>query len=138
MVNTLDLDSRLLGIQWLVYSCEETGPYAGCNALTDATNFYLDGNAAPASTLDPSTASLVCESCNADELSLKPHVSQVYRGNLTGYITDGFCLDQTSCWQQQLRQGVPYEQTLQTQHSFGIRTAAYNWRANTQAYPFDV
>ncbi|KAG8998120.1 hypothetical protein FRB90_012358, partial [Tulasnella sp. 427] len=29
VVNTLDLDSQYLSIQWIPYSCEETGPYSG-------------------------------------------------------------------------------------------------------------
>jgi len=120
VVETLDLDGRALSIQWLVYSCEETGPYSGCNALTEAVNFFIDGNASPASSLDPLTA------------------VAMYQANLTGYITDGFCVGETSCWQEQLAMGVPYEQTLQTSHQFSIRPAAYNWRSNSQAYPFDV
>ncbi|KAG8908250.1 hypothetical protein FRB99_008315 [Tulasnella sp. 403] len=120
VVNTLDLDQRILGVQWLAYSCEETGPYAGCNALTDATNFFIDYDASPASSLDPSTA------------------VSVYKANLTGYITDTDCVGQTDCWQQQLKRGVPYEQTLTTVHQFSIRPSAYNWRSNSQAYPFDT
>ncbi|KAG9047736.1 hypothetical protein FS837_001633 [Tulasnella sp. UAMH 9824] len=120
VVNTLDLDSRYLSIQWIPYSCEETGPYSGCNALQDATNFFIDSAAAPGSSHDPTTAVLV------------------YKANLTGFITDGYCLDQSECWQQQVRAGIPYEQTLQTTHQFGIRTATNNWRANSQAYPFDA
>ncbi|KAG8893653.1 hypothetical protein FRC01_013452, partial [Tulasnella sp. 417] len=120
VVNTLDLDSRYLSIQWIPYSCEETGPYSGCNALQDATNFFIDSAAAPGSSHDPTTAVLV------------------YKANLTGFVTDGLCLDQSECWQQQVKMGIPYEQTLQTTHQFGIRTAAYNWMANSQAYPFDA
>ncbi|KAG8952139.1 hypothetical protein FRC04_005139 [Tulasnella sp. 424] len=119
VVNTLDLDSQFLSIQWIAYSCEETGPYSGCNALEDATNFFIDAAAAPGSSHDPTTAVLQ------------------YKANLTGYVTDGLCLDQTECWQQQIKMGIPYEQTLQTSHQFSIRPAAYNWRANSQAYPFD-
>ncbi|KAG8908251.1 Endochitinase 1 [Tulasnella sp. 403] len=120
VVNTLDLDQRILGIQWLAYSCEETGPYSGCNALTDATNFFIDDNATASSSLDPSAA------------------VTVYQANLTGYIVDTDCVGQTECWQQQLKRGIPYEQTLTTTHQFSIRPAAYNWRSNTQAYPFDT
>ncbi|KAG8922790.1 hypothetical protein FRC00_007035, partial [Tulasnella sp. 408] len=77
VVNTLDLDSRYLSIQWIPYSCQETGPYSGCNALQDATNFFIDAAAAPGSSHDPTTAVLV------------------YKANLTGFVTDGYCLDQS-------------------------------------------
>ncbi|KAG8999562.1 hypothetical protein FRB90_012044, partial [Tulasnella sp. 427] len=97
-----------------------TGPYSGCNALQDATNFFIDAAAAPGSSHDPTTAVLQ------------------YKANLTGFVTDGLCLDQSECWQQQVKMGIPYEQTLQTTHQFSIRPAAYNWRANSQAYPFDA
>jgi len=120
VVETLDLGSRILGVQWLVYSCEETGPYSGCNALREATNFFIDSSATQSSSLDPSTA------------------LSIYKPDYRGYITDGYCIDQAECWQQQLRRGVPFEQTLSTQHRFSIRPGAWNWRSTAQAYPFDV
>lgn len=66
------------------------------------------------------------------------NVASQYQPNLAGFITDGFCIDQTSCWQAQLAKGVPFEQTISTTHRFQVRGTAYNWRASSQAYPFDT
>ncbi|KAG8944724.1 hypothetical protein FRC03_001922 [Tulasnella sp. 419] len=119
VVESLDISSRLLQIQWIVHSCEESGPYKGCNPLRDPTNVYMNENATISSTFDDNSA-----------------VVQ-YRANLTSYIIDELCPDPAQCWQEQLLKGVPYEQTMKTSHIFSVRPAARGWKSSAQAYPFD-
>ncbi|KAG8941992.1 hypothetical protein FRC03_003801 [Tulasnella sp. 419] len=120
VVESLDIPSRGLKIQWIVHQCEEEGPYKGCNPLRDPTNIYMNENATASSTFEANSA--VVE----------------YKANLTGYITDGLCDDPAQCWQAQLKKGVPYEQTMETEHDFSVRPAAWSWRSTAQAYPFDL